>query len=96
MVFPPYAAPFPDTKDVDITLGTQHRAMLTLMAQRPGHVFTADELAAKLKLPALTPRRAEVLVGDINGVLGDETIATVPRRGWKMTWYEHAPVTLSY
>jgi hypothetical protein len=43
------------------------------MAQRPGHVFTTEELAAKLKLPALTPRRAEVLVGGINDVLGDDT-----------------------
>ena len=96
MVYPPYAAPFPDSKDIDITLGTQQRAMLTLMAQKPGHVFTTEELAAKLKLPALTPRKAEVLIGGINDVLGDDTIATVPRRGWKMTWYEDAPVTLSF
>jgi len=95
MIYPPYAAPFPDTKDIDITLGTQQRAMLTLMAQRPGHVFTAEEMAAKLKRPALTPRRAEALVDGINDVLGDDTITTVPRRGWKMTWYDHAPVTLS-
>ena len=47
MVYPPYAAPFPDSKDIDITLGTQQRAMLTLMAQKPGHVFTTEELAAK-------------------------------------------------
>ena len=67
--------------------------MLTLMAQKPGHVFTTEELAAKLKLPTLTPRRAEALVGGINEVLGDDTIAEVPRRGWKMTWYEDAPVT---
>ncbi len=41
MVYPPYAAPFPDTQGrTDITLGTQQRAMLTLMAQKPGHVFT--------------------------------------------------------
>jgi len=95
MVYPPYAAPFPDTPSTDATLGAQQRAMLTLMAQRPGHVFTTEELAAKLKLPALTPRRADVLVGGINATLGDDTIATVPRRGWMMTWYEDAPVTLS-
>ena len=72
MVYPPYAAPFPDAKAIDITLGTQQRAMLTLMAQKPGHVFTTEELAAKLKLPALTPRRADVLVGGINDVLGED------------------------
>ena len=96
MVYPPYAAPFPDARSTDITLGTQQRAMLTLMAQKPGHVFTTEEFAAKLKLPALTPRRAEVLIGGINEVVGADTITEVPRRGWKMTWYEDAPVTASH
>jgi hypothetical protein len=36
MVYPPYAAPFPDSKPVDVTLGTQQRAMLSLMAAKPG------------------------------------------------------------
>ena len=55
----------------------QQRAMLSLMAQKPGHVFTSDELAAKLNLPQLTPRRAGVLVSGINDVLGEETISEV-------------------
>jgi DNA-binding response OmpR family regulator len=96
MIYPPYAAPFPDAKAVDITLGSQQRAMLTLMAQRPGHVFATEELAAKLRLPALTPRRADVLIGGINDVLGEDTITTVPRRGWMLQRYEDAPVTISF
>jgi hypothetical protein len=95
MVFPPYAAPFPDAKDAEITLGTQHRAMLTALAQKPGRVLTTEELAATLKLPALTPRRAEVLVDGINTVLGPGTVAAVPRRGWMMTPYEYAPAPSS-
>ena len=96
MVYPPYAAPFPDTKPTDVTLGAQQRAMLSLMAQKPGHVFTSEELAARLNLPQLTPRRAGVLVDGINGVLGEETISEVSRRGWKLTWYEDTPITISF
>ena len=96
MVYPPYAVPFPDASAAPITLGSQQRAMLTLMAQKPGHVFTNDELAARLNLPTLTPRRAETLVSGINEVLGEETITEVSRRGWKLTWYEDAPVTISF
>ncbi len=95
MVYPPYAVPFPDTKDAPITLGTQHRAMLSLMAQKPGHVFTSDELAGKLNVPTLTPRRAEDLIGGINAVLGAETVTEVSRRGWKLTWYDDDPITIS-
>jgi hypothetical protein len=95
MVYPPYAAPFPDTERAGITLGAQHRAMLTLMAQRPGHVFTNEELAAKLSLPQLTPRRATTLVSDINEVLGEDTVSEVSRRGWKLSWYEDTPITIS-
>jgi hypothetical protein len=58
-------------------------------------VFTTDEFAAKLGLPALTPRRADVLVAGINDVVGDGTITVVPRRGWMMQPYEDQPVTLS-
>lgn len=96
MVYPPYAAPFPDTRSADITLGAQHRAMLTLMARKPGHVFTSDEMAATLNLPQLTPRRAGVLVSDINEVLGEDAVTEVSRRGWKLTWYEDSPITISF
>ena len=96
MVYPPYATPFPDARTADITLGAQQRAILTLMAQKPGHVFTSEELAAKLNLPQLTPRRAGVLVGGINEVLGEDTISEVPRRGWQLTWYEDSPITISF
>jgi hypothetical protein len=96
MVYPPYAAPFPDTPTADHTLGNQQRAVLTLMAQRPGHVFTTEELAAKLRLPALTPRRASVLMGGINDVLGDDAVVTIPRRGWMLQRYEDAPITISF
>src|SRR5215203_6953386 len=96
MVYPPYAAPFPDADPADITLGTQQRAMLSLMAQRPGQVVTTDDVAARLNLPMLTPRRAGVLVDGINQVLGEDTVTAVDRRGWKLTWYEHAPVTISF
>ena len=95
MVYPPYAAPFPDTKTA-VTLGAQQRAMLSLMAQKPGRVFTSDELAARLNLPQLSPRRASVLVDGINDVLGEETISEVARRGWKLTWYEDTPITISF
>ena len=96
MVYPPYATPFPDAKTADITLGAQHRAILTLMAQKPGRVFTSEELAAKLNLPQLSPRRADVLVSGINDVLGEDTISEVPRRGWQLTWYEDTPITISF
>lgn len=96
MVYPPYAVPFPDTKAAPITLGAQHRAMLSLMAQKPGHVFTSEELADKLNVPTLTPRRADALVSGINQVLGEETVTEVSRRGWKLTWYEDAPITISF
>ncbi len=96
MVYPPYAAPFPDTKSAEITLGNQQRAMLTALAQKPGKVFTTEELAARLGLPALTPRRADVLVSDINAVLGEDTVRTVPRRGWMMQPYEDTPITISF
>ena len=96
MIYPPYAAPFPDAKAAEITLGNQQRAMLTLFAQKPGHVVTTEELAAKLNLPTMTPRRAEVLVGGINDVLGEDTIVDVPRRGWMMQPYSDEPVTISF
>jgi DNA-binding response OmpR family regulator len=95
MVFPPYAAPFPDSKDHDFTLGNQHRALLTALAQKPGRVLTSEELASRLPVPKLTPRRAEVLVGEINDVLGQDTVTEVPRRGWKLSSYEDAPSTIS-
>ena len=87
MVYPPYSAPFPDVPSAPHTLGSQQRAMLTLMAQKPGRLVTREELAAKLGLPQLTPRRAEVLVDGINDVLGPDTITPVPRRGWLLTRY---------
>ncbi len=96
MIYPPYAAPFPDTRTADITLGNQQRAVLTLLAQKPGHTFTSEELAAKLNLPMMTPRRAEVLVTGINDVLGKETILEVPRRGWKLSPYLDQPITISF
>jgi DNA-binding response OmpR family regulator len=96
MVYPPYAAPFPDAKPTDITLGNQQRALVTMMAQRPGHVFTTEELAAKLNLPKLSPRRADVLVSGINGVIGEDTIRVVPRRGWMMQPYQDTPITISF
>jgi DNA-binding response OmpR family regulator len=96
MVYPPYAAPFPDRRTAEITLGGQQRAVLSTMAQRPGRVFTADELAAQLKLPALTPRRADALISGINRVLGEDAIATVPRRGWMLRPYEEDPVTIRF
>jgi DNA-binding response OmpR family regulator len=96
MVYPPYAAPFPDDRADDITLGGQQRAVLSTMAQRPGHVFSADELAAQLRLPALTPRRADALISGINSVLGEDAITTVPRRGWMLRPYEDDPITISF
>ena len=60
MIYPPYAAPFPDTRSTDITLGNQQRAVLTVLARKPGRVVSAEELAAELGLPAMTPRRASV------------------------------------
>jgi hypothetical protein len=84
MTYPPDSAPFSDSSSAPHTLGSQQRAMLTLMAQRPGRLVTRDELAAKLGLPQLTPRRAGVLVDGINDVLGPGTITAVPRRGWMM------------
>ena len=96
MIYPPYASPFPDARAAEITLGNQQRAVLTELARKPGRVVTPEELAAVLGLPALTPRRASVLVGDINDVLGAETIVDVPRRGWMMQPYTDAPVTISF
>jgi len=96
MVFPPYAAPFPDAPTAPITLGTQQRALLTAMAQKPGHVFTSEELATRLNLPFLTRRRADTLMTGINDVLGEETVTEVPRRGWKLTWYQDTPITISF
>ena len=54
MIFPPYAAPFPDGATPPV-LGAQERAMLTVLAQRPGKVVTGDVLAQRLGLPSLTP-----------------------------------------
>ena len=86
MVYPPYAAPFPTPTDPPV-LGAQQRAILTALAQRPGRVVTREELAARLGLPQLSPRRADVLVAGINDTLGPDTIVEVPRRGLKMTPY---------
>lgn len=96
MVYPPFAAPFPDAEQSEITLGNQQRAILTVFAQKPGRVVTAQELAEKLNLPKMTPRRADVLIGGINEVLGAETIVDVPRRGWMMQAYSDEPITISF
>jgi len=96
MVFPPYAAPFPDARSAAFTLGNQQRALLTTMAQKPGRVFTSEELAIKLNLPSLTRRRADTLMAGLNDVLGEATITEVPRRGWKLTRYEDAPIAISF
>ena len=95
MVYPPHAAPFPDERSAPHTLGNQQRAVLTLLAQKPGRLVTREELASKLGLPQLTPRRADVLMGGINDVLGPDTITTVPRRGWMLGHYPDEPVTIS-
>jgi len=96
MTYPPYAAPFPDSPSAEITLGNQQRAMLSVFAQKPGRLVTAEELATKLNLPMMTARRAEVLIGGINDVLGEDTIVDVPRRGWMMQPYLDEPVTISF
>ena len=96
MIYPPYAAPFPDTRSTDITLGNQQRAVLTVLARKPGRVVSAEELAAELGLPAMTPRRASVLMGGINDVLGEDVVVDVPRRGWMLRPYTEAPVTFSF
>ena len=96
MIYPPYAAPFPDTRSTDITLGNQQRAVLTVLARKPGRVVSAEELAAELGLPAMTPRRASVLMGGINDVLGEDVVVDVPRRGWMLRPYTDAPVTFSF
>jgi hypothetical protein len=44
----------------------------------------------------MTPRRADVLMGGINEVLGDDTVVDVPRRGWMLQPYTDAPVTFSF
>ena len=96
MIYPPYPRHSPNTKWAEITLGAQHRAMLTIFAQKPGRVVTAEELALKLNLPMMTPRRTEVLISGINDVLGEDTIVDVPRRGWMMQPYLDEPVTISF
>lgn len=95
MVYPPYAAPFSDSHRPPV-LGQQERAMLTALALRPGKVWTREELAAQLGLPALTPRRTDVLVAGINGALGEETVTVVPRRGLRMTPYQHTPTITTF
>ncbi len=94
MIFPPYAAPFPDGATPPV-LGAQERAMLTVLAQRPGKVVTGDVLAQRLGLPTLTPRRAGELVGGINTALGPDTVVAVPRRGWMLQPYTSNPVVRS-
>ena len=96
MIYPPYAAPFPDSRSAPITLGNQQRAMLSVFAQKPGRLVTTEELAAKLGLPKMTPRRADVLISGINDVLGEDTIVDVPRRGWMMQRYSDEPITISF
>jgi DNA-binding winged helix-turn-helix (wHTH) protein len=96
MIYPPYAAPFPDSNAADITLGNQQRAVLTVLARKPGRVVTSEELAAVVGLPAMTPRRADVVMNGINEVLGEGTIVDVPRRGWMLQPYTDAPVTISF
>ncbi|MET0579346.1 MAG: hypothetical protein ABW122_11865 [Ilumatobacteraceae bacterium] len=96
MIYPPYAAPFPDSTSAEITLGNQQRAMLSVFAQKPGRLVTAQELASKLNLPMMTARRAGVLIDGINNVLGEDTIVDVPRRGWMMQPYVDEPVTISF
>jgi hypothetical protein len=96
MIYPPYAAPFPDTRAADITLGNQQRAALTVLARKPGRVVTPEELATELGLPAMTPRRAGVLMDGINQVLGAQAVVDVPRRGWMLQPYADSPVTISF
>jgi DNA-binding response OmpR family regulator len=83
MPFPPNVTPFPDDAGARPALGTHHRALLSLLTQRPGHVVTPEQVAAKLKLPSVSPRRIDALVRGLNAVLGPDTVATVHRRGWK-------------
>jgi DNA-binding response OmpR family regulator len=58
--------------------------LLSLLMQRPGHVVTPEQIAARLKLPSVSPRRIESLVRGINAVLGPDTVTTVHRRGWRL------------
>ena len=69
--------------------------MLTVLAQRPGKVVTSEVLAQRLGLPSLTPRRADQLVGGINGALGPDTVVSVPRRGWMLQPYTSEPAVRS-
>jgi hypothetical protein len=94
MIFPPYASPFPDGATPPV-LGAHERAMLTVLAQRPGKVVTNEVIAQRLGLPSLTPRRATELVGGINGALGTDAVVTVPRRGWMLSPYPDAPAVRS-
>jgi hypothetical protein len=94
MVFPPYAAPFPDDAAPPV-LGAKQRAMITALGQRPGKVRSSTELAAAVDLPILTPRRSDELVSGINAALGDDAVTEVPRRGLRMTPYLDTPTPRS-
>jgi DNA-binding response OmpR family regulator len=82
MAFPLDVPKFPDTPTDDVVLGSQERAVLAAMAQKPGKVFSREDLAAHVRWSSLTSRRLEELMDTLRAKVGADAVVAVPRRGW--------------
>jgi uroporphyrinogen-III synthase len=68
-----------------VALPAAGMALLRELADRPGHVYSRDELIALLPRDAHDGHAVEVAIGRLRSALGDPRIvSTVPKRGYRL------------
>jgi DNA-binding winged helix-turn-helix (wHTH) protein len=66
------------------TLGSQERAVLSVLIANAGRVVSRHELTRAAGITAATERRCDSILVGIRRNLGPEAITTVRRRGWML------------
>ena len=67
------------------SLGTQERAVLSVLLDNCGRVLGRRELARQAGMSELSERRCDSVLVGIRRALGQDAIVTVRRRGWMLS-----------
>ncbi len=66
-------------------LGTQERAILSVLLDNHGRVVSRRELARQAGMSELSERRCDSVLVNVRRVIGAESIITVRSRGWMLS-----------
>jgi DNA-binding response OmpR family regulator len=66
------------------TLTGRERAVYDVLASHPGRVMSRAHIARAAGFESLSDRRCDTIISGLRRRLGEDAIATVRRRGWRL------------